>query len=114
MPPNTVRVTRPGIYGNPFKAIDSKNREHVQRAVEYFERWLTTGEGCFECGPQTGVTMAFVPPWDFPKVFRAGMMRHLRGKNLACWCKPGWPCHAEVLLRMANGEEGSDGRETNH
>ena len=26
----------------------------------------------------------------------------LRGKNLACWCKPGAPCHADVLLEIAN------------
>jgi hypothetical protein len=23
----------------------------------------------------------------------------LEGKNLACWCPPGTPCHADVLLR---------------
>ena len=26
----------------------------------------------------------------------------LRGNNLACWCKVGTPCHADVLLRLAN------------
>lgn len=26
----------------------------------------------------------------------------LRGKNLACWCRPGSPCHADVLLELAN------------
>lgn len=26
----------------------------------------------------------------------------LRGKNLACWCKLGSPCHADVLLDLAN------------
>jgi hypothetical protein len=30
----------------------------------------------------------------------------LRGKNLACWCKPGAPCHADVLLELANVEAG--------
>ena len=28
--------------------------------------------------------------------------KELAGKNLACWCKPGLPCHAEILLRVAN------------
>lgn len=28
--------------------------------------------------------------------------RELRGKNLACWCKES-PCHASVLLEIANG-----------
>jgi len=26
----------------------------------------------------------------------------LRGKNLACWCALDQPCHADVLLEMAN------------
>jgi hypothetical protein len=26
----------------------------------------------------------------------------LRGKNLACWCKLGTACHADVLLELAN------------
>lgn len=27
----------------------------------------------------------------------------LAGKNLACWCGPSEPCHADVLLELANG-----------
>jgi hypothetical protein len=27
---------------------------------------------------------------------------HLAGKDLACWCTPGDPCHADVLLEIAN------------
>lgn len=26
----------------------------------------------------------------------------LRGKDLLCWCKPGTPCHADILLELAN------------
>lgn len=26
----------------------------------------------------------------------------LRGKNLACWCRIGADCHADVLLELAN------------
>jgi len=26
----------------------------------------------------------------------------LRGKNLACWCALDQPCHADVLLELAN------------
>jgi hypothetical protein len=29
-------------------------------------------------------------------------LRELAGKDLACWCKPDAPCHADVLLRLAN------------
>jgi len=30
----------------------------------------------------------------------------LRGKNLACWCKAGALCHADILLELANGGTG--------
>lgn len=33
---------------------------------------------------------------------RAAAVEQLRGKDLACWCKPGEPCHADVLLEIAN------------
>jgi hypothetical protein len=26
----------------------------------------------------------------------------LRGKNIACWCTPGSPCHGDTLLDLAN------------
>ena len=29
-------------------------------------------------------------------------LRDLRGKDLACWCKEGQPCHADILLELAN------------
>ena len=28
----------------------------------------------------------------------------LRGKNLCCWCRLDQPCHADVLLELANAE----------
>ena len=28
--------------------------------------------------------------------------RELKGKDLVCWCKPGAPCHADVLLAVTN------------
>ena len=31
------------------------------------------------------------------------MIEELRGKNLACWCPLDQPCHADVLLELANG-----------
>jgi hypothetical protein len=28
--------------------------------------------------------------------------RELKGRDLICWCKPATPCHADVLLDVAN------------
>jgi hypothetical protein len=33
---------------------------------------------------------------------RAKIRRHLAGKDLACWCPLDQPCHADVLLEIAN------------
>jgi hypothetical protein len=34
----------------------------------------------------------------------AARLPELRGKNLACFCKPGEPCHADILIELANRE----------
>lgn len=31
--------------------------------------------------------------------------RELVGRDLACWCRPGEACHADVLLRVIAGEQ---------
>jgi hypothetical protein len=36
--------------------------------------------------------------------YRAKARELLRGKDLVCWCAPK-PCHADILLRIANEEE---------
>ena len=76
-PPNTVVVARRTRWGNPFKVTPDYPAE---QAVADYEAWLK-GDG-------SEVAIA-------AKV-------ELRGKNLACWCKPGQPCHAEVLLKLVN------------
>lgn len=37
--------------------------------------------------------------WNFV-LWRIGT---LTGHDLACWCPLGQPCHADVLLELANG-----------
>ncbi len=36
--------------------------------------------------------------------FVADVRTELRGKDLACWCPLDQPCHADVLLELANKE----------
>ncbi|MBY2911399.1 DUF4326 domain-containing protein [Rhizobium leguminosarum] len=38
----------------------------------------------------------------YPVPTPADIAKALRGFNLACWCKPGEPCHADILLEVAN------------
>lgn len=34
--------------------------------------------------------------------FRPNLLNEIKGKNLACWCPLDRPCHADVLLELAN------------
>lgn len=96
MPANTVKVTRPGPYGNPFvigedapfiySRFHKGTVENAAQAVKAFRRALL-----WELNRET------------PSAERGlDLIVGLRGKNLACWCKPGEPCHADVLLELAN------------
>ena len=40
-----------------------------------------------------------------PADTRRTMLTPLRGKDLACWCALDKPCHADVLLELANETE---------
>lgn len=95
MPPNTVRVSRPGKWGNRFRIGDTA------------EVWGDPGVVRFVPINDAATAVAMFEQWlqlvleQHPKIMRPAL-DELRGKNLACWCKPGTPCHADVLLRLAN------------
>ena len=82
-----VVVSRPSKWGNPFPIDTKQPAAEVARqrksSVAQFEQALKKSL------PVLGFTTADV-------------RRELKGKNLACWCPLDGPCHAEVLLRVAN------------
>jgi hypothetical protein len=73
------------MWGNPFVVTPDRSQ---QLAVNAYKQWLTV----------PGITAGL--EWD--KCAILGNLESLRGKNLACWCKAGTPCHADVLLELAN------------
>jgi hypothetical protein len=92
MPPNTVRVSRPGKWGNPFRIGELKG---------FVNDTDPTDRVLFYPHDNAEAVVAFRWLAVQPK-YRAMIVEELRGKNLACWCKPGAPCHADVLLELAN------------
>ena len=107
MPLNTVYVGRPSRWGNPFIYLDG---EGLHERLFLYRRWLAglyppAGDKEFRYLRQRG------------EKARHSLIQ-LRGKNLACWCKlchahrngkpmsvecPACdPCHANVLLELAN------------
>ena len=87
MPPNTVKVDRTTRWGNPCPWGPPLDKAYARHA---FYNWLT---GC-----KIQMDIHGTPPT------LAEIQTALRGKDLACWCKPGEPCHADVLLELANRE----------
>ena len=101
MPPNTVYVGRPTKWGNPFDF----RRCGRKQAVRLFRRLLKSSQSKVydsikdEHGNENPLGALKVI------VLRETMrrdMHELRGKNLACWCPLDQPCHADVLLEVAN------------
>lgn len=89
MPPNTVSVCRPGKWGNPF-AIGRAARDVPESFIGRTPRDAAEAVALYralllEHGLPTGCDLS-----------------EIRGKNLACWCPMGAPCHADVLLEFAN------------
>lgn len=100
-----VYVGRPTLYGNPFQVarvagglwvvfVDAANgvtgrevatvsseREARQTAVDEFRAMLRTPGGAEQA--------------EF-------FAQRLHGRDLMCWCPIGMPCHADVLLSIAN------------
>lgn len=91
MPDNTVKVDRTTKWGNPF--IVGKDGTQAQ-CVYWFQLMLGGA-----------IHMSSVAGWRALEQYRAMALSdvaELRGKSLACWCHVGKPCHADVLLRLAN------------
>lgn len=108
MPASTVKVDRTTKWGNPFKigtrvtGIPGLCRG---AGMEYELRTAAEAVHCYQCWLAGQVTLYSQRPPS-----RWLIQRELRGKNLACWCKAGDTCHADVLLGIANGEEARDGQ----
>lgn len=104
MPENTVYVGRGSKWGNPWKIVDDgsawsesrfcvqmPHRDHGYSSLGSFRThadaayWAVRG---FERDK-----VSTLAPEDIAT---------LRGKDLACWCPLDQPCHADVLLELAN------------
>ena len=95
MPENTLYVGRPSKWGNPNIVAEwMDNRDEYcarEKCRDLFEEMLEEMIRDGDCFPNKGNDET-VEEWLAP----------LRGKDLACWCPLDQPCHADVLLRLAN------------
>lgn len=92
MPADTVKVDRTTRWGNPFR-IGVDGVKDAADAVQ-LHRVLLAGYLVLSCGPSLEEQRAY-------RRYVNAQVHRLQGKNLACWCRPGAACHADVLLELA-------------
>ena len=87
MPEGAVYVGRPSHWGNPFIIGTPENGGNItpEVAVVEFRRALLDGR---------------------LQIKIAAVRAALAGKDLMCWCPLDQPCHADVLLEIANKRAG--------
>lgn len=101
-PPGAVVVARPSRWGNPFRIVGT------DRVVDAYDTQHT-------CAPGESRELAV-------RMYRVALLAgrlncteddvrgELAGRDLACWCPLTEPCHADVLLEIANS--GAQGMRT--
>jgi hypothetical protein len=93
MPENTVKVSRPGKWGNPFRVGEDGTAAECVNSY----RALLSGYVCL-------TSKADLELQHKTRAVVVACLDELRGKNLACWCRADKPCHADVLLELANAQ----------
>lgn len=106
MPENTIYVGRGSKWGNPitfsdvgaqFPSLDDIGIGTL--IVRDFHVLARTGRLYF---PNWRFLGGKRGPVEFLYPSAVSIVAELAGKNLACWCPLDQPCHADVLLELAN------------
>ena len=97
MPADTIYVGRGSAWGNPFIVMGIDDEYFITSGAGRNSELMTRAQA------QQGACDLYR---DYitrlsPKV-RATLLLALKGKNLACWCPLDQPCHADILLEVAN------------
>ena len=112
MPEGAIYVGRPTKWGNPWAITEPDATEDfwvveaTQPKGDFVVRvsWLWDGPLYFD-SPEGAVAfaVAMYRAWVILLVVHGDVdLSDLRGKDLADWCALDQPCHADVLLELAN------------
>src|SRR5450756_447272 len=114
--PGAVIVARPSRWGNPFRPVRTSWTLRHGRLVE--ETWVVLDNNgvdypAWEPGSRLSAVQRAVAlfEWDLTAPIASSITvdeirAELAGRDLACWCPLDQPCHADVLLEIANAPEG--------
>lgn len=102
--PNAVKVDRSSGFGNPFRISEAKPSDGNPIEKPWWVEAESLGIGPYLFATRDEAQKASVDLFRhcMTDLLKDKARLALRGKNLACWCKLGTPCHADVLLEIAN------------
>lgn len=96
MPPGAINCGRPSKWGNQYRigdVVQDFNPTDICRTTR-----LATATDCYNAH-RTLFQYALRGPG---RRFVCEALDEIRGKDLACFCSPCQPCHADTLLILAN------------
>ena len=94
---SAVNVARPSHWGNPFTVSGALDSGYAKDKIIGARLCVTAYRGWLSGSSE--YTLPVNPPSS------DDIKAQLAGKNLACWCAIGTPCHADILLKIANGDD---------
>jgi Domain of unknown function (DUF4326) len=100
VPAGAVYVGRPSQWGNPFR-IGGWFRFVTSCEGVRIEFSRTQRDDLFARIPNAGIACQLYKHWLTPEQI-ARAKKELGGHDLMCWCALHEPCHADVLLELAN------------
>lgn len=96
MPEGAMKVDRSTRYGNPWRIV-APGRDGWPMLW-----WVQGPRADVECSTEDEAIALSLRKFRYHAETHPQLAEELRGKDLACWCKLDAPCHADVLLELAN------------
>lgn len=122
LPTGTVRADRATILGNPwevgtpgklrvpgegkalwFAALPMPRDMSQTDSVAACNRWLRDGDPLLPVINSPSGSAWVTEALEQRRDRILTLLPALRGLPFACWCQPGSPCHAHILMEIANG-----------
>lgn len=111
-PEHATRFGREWDYEGRISAPNQSHHMHMPGGdvVAAYVRWATAAEvvelfRLTVTKPTPGMRMAYPSAAGRFVSFDDADLAELRGRDLACWCPLDQPCHADVLLELANVDD---------
>jgi hypothetical protein len=102
MPACAVYVGRPTKWGNPFTRRRVINWDLGDYQDDRLAIWREEAVALFRLWAAGALESTYYDDPFWPLSPCVLDFHELSGKHLACWCRLDQPCHADVLLALAN------------